>query len=651
MTDPGLRFWLDHVAASGGLWEPVGDSTLVMLPRELGERYRLAEELLVTDDPDVARSDNVSFLGTGHPVLTEAAQRVLDEGDSGHLLLPRPAGAAPTENLLQGKAREYLPIAHARIDASGKARPVLRWTLRVGALATYKVSTEDAYQERIERWVDVGTRREMRPAVVERLVSVPALEPDSPEWKSSGIGPAPVAEIAPALAEAHRIIEGLALRRRIDLARQLGDAHDTERQRAITYYSDVIAGIERRLSAAAPDRRALLEERLAATRAEQVRRLAEIAEKHEARHEIRPYRLHLIGVPAIRLPVDVRRGDRRYPMELDWLPLAGVFAEPNCPHCASAAPLVAGKTRLGCLICQAPAHVPVVAAPPVSVPAPKTEPATPAQADVRTQNMARVKQVSTRSRPARPAPARRPTGAAPHRTLPPGRPEKLALTLWNAVASGQPRGLRNILAPDSPAAVLHRLYGSDGLRYVIGVPHAARLESVSTAPGIAMADDWGSTSGTLTTTHGRYPFVIHWRHDGRTITVAEVLPCALMPDGGLHPVYWWLLEGRPADHDAPPVLRQLDDVSTLLASTGVAVHGVPVAGRALAAWWRVADEPLVAHAPGVIAAAVHRLVALTAGNKGLFREVATAYRVDEKDVRRADPRLRNRLALNPGRPW
>jgi hypothetical protein len=56
-----------------------------------------------------------------------------------------------------------------------------------------------------------------------------------------------------------------------------------------------------------------------ATQQEQDRRLQEIAEKYRGVHEIRPYRLHAVGVPALRVPVDIRRGERRYGMELDWI--------------------------------------------------------------------------------------------------------------------------------------------------------------------------------------------------------------------------------------------------------------------------------------------------------------------------------------------
>ena len=77
----------------------------------------------------------------------------------------------------------------------------------------------------------------------------------------------------------------------------MSGACQAERGRAAAYYADAITGIERRLAAAPADRRAVLEQRLRSTREEQARRLAEIAEKYEARHVIRPYRLHVHAGP------------------------------------------------------------------------------------------------------------------------------------------------------------------------------------------------------------------------------------------------------------------------------------------------------------------------------------------------------------------
>jgi hypothetical protein len=45
----------------------------------------------------------------------------------------------------------------------------------------------------------------------------------------------------------------------------------------------------------------MLEAQAEATRAERARRRREIEEEYEPRHEIRPFRLHLVHVPACRV--------------------------------------------------------------------------------------------------------------------------------------------------------------------------------------------------------------------------------------------------------------------------------------------------------------------------------------------------------------
>lgn len=677
MTDPGLRFWLHHVEAGGGLWEPAGDGVLVVLPPELGQRYRLAEELVVTDDPDVARCDGVTFLGTGHPVLAEAAESVLSSGDAGVVLVDDGwAGPAPAEDVLEEHVRAEIPVSHGRIDATGKARPVIHWMLRVGAMVSYAVSAEDRFSERLERWVHVPGRREVPDAVVARLASAASTHDEPFAGLTRPVAPVPADELARALAEADRLIEAAAQRRQGQLARQLDDAHNAERDRATSYYADAIAGIERRLDAASPDRRALLEARLVSTREEKTRRLAEIAEKYQAHHEIRPYRLHVVGVPALRLPVDVRRGERRYPMELDWLRPVGVFAQPRCPSCDSTAPLVAGKNALGCLQClvsKAPAAPPPPAPAARPGPAPDAPPPansqaltkpTPAAANPTATTRAKAaaaqprggsvgpRQPAASTRPrqpeAPPAKARQPSAATPKRA------EKLVATLWQAVADGHNRHLRDILAPDSPAAALHALYGTDGVKHALAVPgHEA--PAAFTSSSSATADGWGATNGTVQTAHNEYSYLLRWRAEHGSLSVVEVLPFPLYPDGRFHAYYWLFTDQNPYRITRiPPPASRLDDVAQLLLRTGGRWQGLAVVARTLAAWWRLPEQHdglLAAYPPAVLAAAVHRLVALRAGDKGLFRQAAEAYQADEAVVRQADAQLRKLLAFQPGQGW
>jgi hypothetical protein len=340
--DAGLRFWLRYVESVDGLVEDMGDSTLVVLPSGQQAELELPEELMVTSDPDVAREDGATFVAAGHPVLAKAAATVLAKGDVGVLAVPAPASVPPDSQALLAKAREQVPIDHGRIDLAGSVTRGTRAVLRVGALANYTISAEDHFQERLECWIDATSRLPLPRKVISRLTQ---LEPVA--------GRTAIPQVDAAVAEAHRLIEADAVRRQTVLSSQARDACEAERGRARMYYEEALASIGRRLASAPDDRRELLVARADSTRAEQARRLAEIEEKYQATHEIKPYRLHLVQVPMLRCPVEVLRGSRRYPLVLDWLLPVSCFADLRCPACGEPEPLVAGKTMLGCERCLA----------------------------------------------------------------------------------------------------------------------------------------------------------------------------------------------------------------------------------------------------------------------------------------------------------
>ena len=346
--EPGLRFWLRYVADRGGLTEHTPDGILVVLPPAVAAEFDLPEELIATADPDVARDDGVVLLATGHPALTRAADAALTDGDAGVVRLAAPAAPAPDPAQLQAKIREQIPVDHGRIDVTGLPERIDRTVLRVGALVTYTVSAEECYQERLECWVDAVSGRQLGGDALVRLQCAP--RPDGP-GKAGAMPATAITAITGALGQAHRILDAAAERRRKALSGQARDAHRRERENAGIYYDEALGSLERRRASAPPDRAELLSARARNTREERARRLLEIDEKYQARHEIRPFRLHAVLVPGWRVPVDVRRGPRRYPFAFDWLAPLGAFADERCPHCGSAAPLSASKARLGCLSC------------------------------------------------------------------------------------------------------------------------------------------------------------------------------------------------------------------------------------------------------------------------------------------------------------
>ena len=375
VTDAGLSFWLRYVDATGGLVEGNGDTTLVVLPEDLQHRLDLPEELQVTADPDVARDAGVTFLGAGHPALGRSADEVLAIGDVAAYIIAAPAALPPSVDRLQDAARNQFTVEHGRIDASGSITRGTRPILRVGAIVDYTLSTDDRYQEVAECWIDATSLRPIATSTTERLARCDL----RPTEVRTG-------DLIPVVGAADRYLDRAATRRRAELGSDVDKALTAELDRVDTYYRDQLAQIARRAKAAPPDRRELYDARTESTRGEHARRLAETREKYQASHTIRPFRLHLVEVPVWRVPVDVRRGDRRYPLTLDYLMPVGAFAEVPCPNCDSDRTLVATKSALGCTACQVRAAPTPPAPPRAPKPAKPSQPKSPAPAPSTTKS-------------------------------------------------------------------------------------------------------------------------------------------------------------------------------------------------------------------------------------------------------------------------
>jgi len=347
VADRGLDFWLQYVSAEGGMHERVGDSTLVLLPETLQARHEQSEDLTVTTDPEIAREDGALLLTAGHPLLAAAAEAVLALGDVGTLRLARPTARPPDAEHLQERVRDQLAVDHGRIDLTGGPRPAVRTILRVSSLVTYALSADDHFQEQVECWVDVPSCVPYPDEIGRELTGLLTVEhPERDQLQPNG------PNLLAALAEADSEIRRRAERRRDLLAGTVLRTHREEVARARDYYLQVADSLRRRMSAAAADKVAAYGARLASTDAERDRRIAEIDEKYKSAFSCLPFRLHAIGVPCMRVEVDVRRGNRRYPVELDWLLPLRRFAPMRCPGCGSTDRLVAGKTALGCRSCQ-----------------------------------------------------------------------------------------------------------------------------------------------------------------------------------------------------------------------------------------------------------------------------------------------------------
>ena len=666
-ADSALGFWLRWTEREGALHEPDHDATLVVLPTALQDALDLPDEVVVTANPEVAREEHGVLLAAGHPALDRATEEVLRRGDVGHDTLATPAAAVPDAASLLSRAREAFPVDHGRIDLTGVPVRERVPVLRVGALVTYAVGLDERFQERAEAWVEVPGQVSL-PAEISTVLA---------QYQRDREMPATAAPdgLVPAVAAAHQRLADTATARQEVLASHADAARADEVTRTRAYYDDVVAGLDRRRRTATPERRGMLDAKLDATRAERARRLAEVEEKFRPAHTIRLFRLHVLWVPALRLPCVVLRGHREFPLTLRWLRPARAFVPVSCPHCEALETLVVAKDRLGCRRClprsAALAVVPPREAAPPREAVPPKESSTPAPASTsgsassgpavpaappgptapgsETANAAR-RAPAAGGRPGRSTAADR----HPPAPVPPDRGsrretdhgqlvaagDKLALRFWEAVAGGDRRRLRRLLAPGTPAATLHQLYGAPGPAWVIGCEPADGRSITTTT----VVDEFPPvTCGVVQTAHSAHPYTLRWTQQTAAPAVIEVL--AVSGAMGLR------LARLPAP-SVPPPLVQLDPVATTLWAAPLPVGGPPLVIRCLTAWWRVADElSRSTHTAPTLAAAVTHQVARRAGFQLTYAETADAYAVDESEVRAAARDVKRMLGLSGEQYW
>jgi hypothetical protein len=243
-------------------------------------------------------------------------------------------------------ARGAIGIDHGRIDPTRDSVPIHHPLLRVGALVTYTL--DDRFTEREEIWVDVAAELPVEDAVRAVIVAQALhVKPDAAACGASEIRP----DLARAATIAHTVLDERAARRAQAFASQAQGALREERSRVEAYYDATLKSIAKRRDAVAEDRRNTLDAQTDVVEKERRRRLHEIEAKFQPVWEIKPFRLHLVLVPALALTVDIRRGERRYPLALHWLLPASRFMPLRCPACRANETLVAGRFQLGCRQC------------------------------------------------------------------------------------------------------------------------------------------------------------------------------------------------------------------------------------------------------------------------------------------------------------
>lgn len=625
-TTPELDLWLTFARRAGAIHDTDGDGGfLVVLPVALQRAFDLSEELEVTASPDAARDTGATLLCAGHPLADAVASTVLTEGDAGERWVAWPAGVPRADQLLES-ARAFLPVDHGRVDAGDPPRALYAPLLRVGALVTYTI--DQRYQEREEIWVDGRSG-----APVGRIDEALFV----PRQVAARTVAAP--DVVRALDGADAMLSRRAERRLHVLQTASAAALAEETDRAIAYYRDALHSLERRRHTAAPERQAMYTARIEATARERDRRVQEVGEKFQPRRESRPFRLHLVHCPALDVPLIVRRGERAYPLTLTWLVPHSAFVAVRCPGCGAEEPLVAGRSHLGCRSClarpAAPAEPEIAvqgtrvalkaqAAPPVdraAAPPPPRAATRPREAE----GIQRRLEAQRRKRDAAAIRAQQTRSSGRHEHV----GDRLSFDLWRASAMRKRLPERQVV-PDSPFAVLQRLFGTLAAQVALGIPVAAIPDS-STSATTSLGPETGFTWGTVRTGGGsEYRYLLRWRALRNRALASELYPSSQR-------LSFWDPTGDPSL--APWTVPTLE---ALLWSTDIARIGVPAVARCIAMW--SAMRPMLEHIePATAAAALATFVARRWQVRRPAAQMSRDYGASPQAVTRAVRLLTNRL--------
>lgn len=655
-ADPALQFWRHYAEREGALTEGDLERMVMLLPRSLCQRFGLSETVTATSDPTLAREEGALLMVPGNPVLDAAAEQVLEEGDGGHLWLEWPARPLPTAAQLMAAARDRLGIDHGRIDPGGVPVPRYAPVLRVGVQVTYAL--HDRFQEQEEVFVDPVAGQPLPEEQGRQLATLPQLT-------GAPSHPALEVDLMFGIGAAHREVEERTGRRLQVLAGQVAHIRKDEQALAESYYTTALESIEERRQTATPDRQRQLDAQAETTRAEWSRRKQEIAQKFEPQRQLRPVRLHLIWVPAMSVPVVIRRGGQGFPFELTWWLPAERFAPVRCPSCGRGAQLVAARDRLACRACLPPRHAAAAVQPPAGLPGRRHPPET-GQRDAAPPGQVAVERTRPPAARARTIPAE---GASPAETfralegiLREARTQEerrqritrtgdnLGFTFWQAVFLGEswPRKRAN---PDSPLRVLYRLYGPEAPLRAIGIPPwAVPLQSSSSThdpePGIL-----NCTDGLIVTREGQFSFSLHWQLVGGKPAVEEVIPCLGACDAHISMDRAIPRAATALYGGAPSYRGTLDPVAEMLWSTELRVSGLPVVARCLAAWWRLPPDALPDLPAAALAAGLAAVVGRRAGLNRTREKAAADYAANLTEVTSAATAAQSQLGLSGSRWW
>ncbi|BCV22909.1 hypothetical protein [Moorella sp. Hama-1] len=335
-------FITTYLNRAGAVVEPAGYGLFqVLLPEELVPVFG-REELLLAFDYEVAgETPGSTFVSHGSPLLDTVVRLALDYGRQTALYWSGKLPATPRSLEERISARiEFRHCRPPRIEASWVAENIY-----YGFYFRCVFRSFEKTEAVIPVFID-GCRSLPAPAFTREAESLFLLE--EPEYQAS---PAPIRPLADLYLVARQELGKLVQQQARPLQQTALRLQERELAKVRSYFAETEAEIRQKLAASSdPDKKARLKQQLAATQADQERRIKDTRARYQVEVDTRLDHLVAYHLPCVFVRLNLQHKTFNLAQTLIYNPLQGDIELPACPRCGRASNCLV-PTAAGQLLC------------------------------------------------------------------------------------------------------------------------------------------------------------------------------------------------------------------------------------------------------------------------------------------------------------
>ncbi|MGI9861132.1 hypothetical protein SDD30_07070 [Moorella naiadis] len=331
-----------YLKHAGAVVEPAGYALFqVLLPEELIPAFG-SEELLLAFDYEVAdETPGSTFVTHGSHLLDTTVRLALDYGRQTALYWSGKLPALPRS--LEERLSTRLEFRHCRpprIEASWVAENIY-----YGFYFRCVFRSFEKTEAVIPVFID-GCQGLPAPAFTREAENLFLLE--EPEYQAA---PAPMRPLADLYLVARQELGQLVQQQARPLQQTALRLQERELAKVRSYFTETAAEIRQKLAASSdPDKKARLEQQLAATQTDQERRLQDTRTRYQVEVDARLDHLVAYHLPCIFIRLNLQHKTFNLAQTLIYNPLQGDIELPACPRCGRASSCLV-PTAAGQLLC------------------------------------------------------------------------------------------------------------------------------------------------------------------------------------------------------------------------------------------------------------------------------------------------------------